>query len=220
MFDYDYNAILWLFSSCLFVRYLYFMTDVLLFSHEKYATLFFSRDRYAALSLVRRKYIQKNLIKSIYLAVLTMVAAATIVLPIWRDNNWDNWMIHRLAALYVSNDIVGLICVEELPQTTRIHHIVSTVMVMTSFGIDFQTSDIGQAMLVYTMASASAYIVNFHLAIRWLCQRDSLKSFRLFTGIIYVICCAFSWSWHIWWMFTRASLTLSHCLYIALLSAR
>jgi hypothetical protein len=205
---YDYDALFWLFCSCLFIRYMYFIVGLVLLSY----------NRYSELPLDRRKYVQKNLIKSVYLAILTLVAAWSIVLPIWRDNYWDNWTIHRLAALYVSNDIVGLVCVDNLPKTTRVHHIVTTVLVFISFGIDFQTSDIGQAMLVYTMASASAYVVNFHLAIRWLCPRGTLKKLRIFAGIVYVICCVFSWSWHVWWIFTMASWSLYHLVYILLLS--
>jgi hypothetical protein len=204
---YDFHALLWLLFSCILVRTMYFITDILLYPSSKYIEL----------SQVRRKYIQKNLIKSAYLAVLTLVAMFTIIIPIWRDNIWNNWTIHRLAALYVSNDIVGLVCVDNLPQTTRIHHMTTTVLVFLSFGLDFQTSEIGQAMLVYTMASASAYIVNFHLAVRWLSPRGSLKKLRAFAGVIYVVCCLFSWSWHIWWLYTSELWSIYHFAYISLL---
>jgi hypothetical protein len=192
----------------LVIRYLYFIVDVCLHSFQKYADL----------PLDRRKYVQKNLIKSVYLAILTLVAGITLIVPIWRDGIWDNLTIHRLAALYVSNDIVGLVCVSNLPKTTRIHHITTTVLVFISFGIDFQTSDIGQAMLVYTMASASAYIVNLHLAVRWLCPRGTLKKLRIFSGFVYVVCCIFSWSWHLWWFFTAAVWSKYHVAYVILLS--
>ena len=52
--------------------------------------------------------------------------------------------------IHGSNDFMGLVCVDQLPKTTRIHHIISTILVFTSLSLDFQESDIGQAMLVYT----------------------------------------------------------------------
>ena len=204
---YDYGALQWLIFACLVVRYMYFIVDVVLYFNKKYAEL--TPDR--------RKYVQKNLIKSIFLALLMVIALFTIVVQIWSSNKWDNWIIHRLAALYVSNDLMGLLYVPNLPQTTIIHHVISCILVVISFGIDFNESDIGQAMFVYTMASAGAYVVNLHLAIRWLFV-GKLYKFRIFSGVIYVLCCLISWTWHIWWILTRARLSWAHIGYILMLS--
>lgn len=204
---YDYGALMWLGVACIQVRYMYFIVDVILYNNDKYVEL----------TLDRRKYVQKNLIKSIFLALLMVISLSLIVVPIWSYNEWDNWTIHRLAALYVSNDLVGLLCVPNLPKTTVIHHIISCILVVISFGIDFNKSDIGQAMFVYTMASAGAYVVNLHLAIRWLFE-GKLYKFRIFAGVIYVFCCLISWTWHIWWVLTRATLSWAHIGYILMLS--
>ena len=100
---------------------------------------------------------------------------------------------------------------------TRIHHIIPTSLVVVSLGIDFATSDIGQAMVVYTGASATAYIVNFHLGVRWLCARDALQWLRYSAAVVYVCCCGCSWSWHVHWLWTTSRLNIYHALYIFML---
>ena len=83
--------------------------------------------------------------------------------------------------------------------------------------MDFQTSEIAQAMLVYTMASAAAYVVNFHLGVRWLCAKNDLKWLRYTAGFIYVVCCSISWLWHIHWTFTTANLNMYHIFYLIIM---
>lgn len=203
---YDYYAILWFLVSCLFVRAMYFVVD----------TALKKSPRYAQLPLWRQMYIQKNFIKSMYLALLTIYALPAVILPIVSTGLWDTYIIHRIGAMYVSNDFTGLVCVDKLPKTTRVHHIITTVLVFTALSIDFQTSDIGQAMFVYTMASASAYIVNLHLGARWLWPPDALRGLRYTAGTIYIICCGLSWTWHLWWAFS-STLNLYHLMYFVLL---
>lgn len=205
---YDYAAIGWLLMSCLFVRGMY------TFMHKYILTL---NDKYNSLPQERQMYIQKNLVKSTYLAILTVYATVFVIWPIVYFEYWDNYTIHRLAAMYVSNDIVGLVCVDKLPKTTRIHHIVTSVLVFVALGLDFQYNEIAQAMLVYTMASAAAYVVNFHLGVRWLCAKDELRWLRLSAGAIYVICCGASWSWHVHWTLTTANLNIYHAGYLFIL---
>lgn len=205
---YDYAAILWLIISSLFVRGMYIVM------HNYVLTL---NKKYNSLPEERQMYIQKNLVKSTYLAIMTIYATVFVVWPIVSFEYWDNYTIHRLAVMYVSNDIVGLVCVENLPKTTRIHHIVTTVLVFVSLGLDFQHSEIAQAMLVYTMASAAAYVVNFHLGVRWLCAKGELRWLRLSAGFIYLVCCGVSWSWHVHWTLTTANFNMYHCGYLLIM---
>jgi len=207
---YDYDAVYWFIGSCIFVRAMYYVVD---------RTFYTNVDKYKDLPLFRQMYIQKNIVKSIYLAILTVYATFKIIIPIYKNGIWNTYTIHRLAALYGSNDFVGLVSVDKLPKTTRIHHIVSTILVFTALSLDFQESDIGQAMLVYTMASAAAYVVNFHLAIRLLFQNSNVERMRYTAGAIYMICCGCSWSWHLYWAFSRAHFNIYHLMYFLLLGA-
>jgi len=205
---YDYYALPWFIISCVTVRCMYICIDYNLRKNSR---------KYISLPEFRQMYIQKNFIKSIILAVLTLYALFAVILPIVRYNEWDTYRIHRLACIYVSNDFTGLVCVNKLPQTTRIHHLITTILVFCSLSIDFQTSEIGKAMLVYTMASASAYIVNFHLAVRWLWPQHSLRWLRYTAGFIYVTACIMSWTWHIWWIYNVSFINIYHTMYFLLL---
>tara|TARA_B100000795_G_scaffold177039_1_gene133800 strand:- start:1201 stop:1698 length:498 start_codon:yes stop_codon:yes gene_type:complete len=148
---------------------------------------------------------------------MVVCAAVTVVAPILAENHWKTELIQYFAVMYGSNDLVGLVCVPRLPSTTKIHHFVSTFLVLMSLSIDFQHSEIGQSMLVYTYASASAYIVNLHLGIRLLHIRGKYNWLRYTAGFIYAVICAMSWSWHIWWTYTRNHLYWYHFVYIGLL---
>jgi len=205
---YDYYAIFWFLFSCVSVRCVYILIDRFLKQTSR---------KYASLPIYRQMYIQKNFTKSIVLAILTLYALFAVIWPIVYENIWDTYTIHRLGSIYVSNDFTGLICVDRLPQTTKVHHIITTILVFCSLSIDFQSSGIGQAMLVYTLASASAYMVNFHLAVRWLCPRHSLKWLRYMAGLIYVTTCMLSWSWHFWWIYSVSSINIYHVMYFLLL---
>ena len=175
--------------------------------------------KYQALHHDKKQYVLKNLIKSLYLAILSCLALPIIIWPIIQTNTWHSQFIRCFGTMYVSNDFIGLLFVNNLPQTTRIHHIISSCLVCCALTIDFQTSEIGQAMFVYTVASAAAYIVNLHLAVRWLCVRHSLRWLRQVSGCIYVCCCAMSWGWHIWWVGQHwEQLYIYHLLYLGLLS--
>lgn len=171
---------------------------------------------YTALPMYRRMYVQKNIVKSVCLALMLPPAVYFIVYPIWAFDVWHTYRIHYFAVLYGANDFVGLVCVDKLPKTTRIHHVVSTCLVLTSLGMDFQTSPMAQSMLVYTFFAASSYIVNYHLAVRWLFKRGEKVWLRRCAAGIYALCCAISWSWQLMWLY-RTPLQLYHYVYIALM---
>lgn len=208
---YDYDAIFWFACSCFFVRLMYTVIHIVL-SRCRCVRL-----KYLKLQDYRQMYIQKNITKSAYLLCLVVYAMCTILVPICFDNVWNTYQIHRLAVMYVSNDFMGLICVDKLPNTTRIHHVISLVLVFASLSLDFQESDIGQAMLVYTFASATSYLVNLHLGVRLLVHKGDLLRLRQCAALMYVSACFCSWTWHTFWFFSRPFINQYHILYLVLL---
>jgi len=171
---------------------------------------------YDALPTYRKMYVQKNIVKSFSLAFMLPLAAGIIVYPIWYTNVWHTSRIHVFAVAYGANDFVGLVCVDRLPKTTRIHHLISTFLVLTSLSLDFQDSPMAQSMLVYTFFAASAYIVNLHLAVRWLFPRGAQKRLRRAAAVVYAMACGMSWCWQIWWAWTTP-LAWYHYVYIAMM---
>ncbi len=204
---YNYTALVFFVFVCFIVRGLYFLAHIFLSVMV---------NKYAILEEHRRLYVQKNLIKSGVLALLLPPAVSMVVYPIWQTDAWHTNTIQFFAAVYGSNDFVGLLCVDRLPKTTRIHHMISTFLVLTSFSMDFQTSPIAQSMLVYTFFAASSYIVNFHLAIRWFSPKDDKRWLRYLAGAIYALSCGLSWSWQLWWIW-NTTLEWYHFVYIGLM---
>jgi len=174
------------------------------------------QNKYITLPLSKQRYIQKNIVKSIYLALLLCYSLFNVVIPIYY-NKWNNYVIHRIAVLYASNDFTGLICVDKLPTTTKIHHIVSTLMVSVSLSLNFQHSDIAQAMFWYTICSASAYIVNLQLGIRFLFRKNDIEAFRNLASKIYISACFCNWTYQTLWIYSRSIWTWSHFLYLGLI---
>lgn len=205
---YDYFAILWFLFSCMVVRISYDCVDYMLNRH--------GLIKYRQLPKYRQRYIQKNIVKSVSLVLLLIYAMLMTLNDIYH-NKWDNYVLHRIAVMYVSNDFTALLCIEKLPQTTIIHHCISSLFVLASLSLDFETSDIAQAMFIYCLSSASAYIVNLHLAFRFLFDKSKLELLRRSAATIYLLACLCSWSWHVIWACTRPNWTVWHFLYILFL---
>tara|TARA_B110000091_G_C13789907_1_gene465146 strand:- start:1340 stop:2008 length:669 start_codon:yes stop_codon:yes gene_type:complete len=204
---YNRSALAIFVVCCFLIRVLYNVVGLLLST---------SVPKYASLEPHRKLYVQKNLIKSFVLAFMLPPALIWVVWPIWQSNVWHTPTIQYFAVVYGANDFVGLLCVNNLPKTTRIHHLISTFLVLTSLSMDFQTSSVAQSMLAYTFFAASSYIVNFQLAVRWCFPRGSAIWLRYLAGMIYVLSCAVSWCWQLWWAYST-SLEAYHFVYIVLM---
>ena len=143
---YNYNALFILLRYCLGVIFLYPIIYCSLYLNDKYRTLDYNK----------RCYIVKNLIKSAVLLYITLTSYSSILLPILK-NNWINKDLNDLAAIYVSNDIVGLLIIPKLPATTKFHHITTTLLVLYSFSIDFTQENVGRWMFIYTFMSILSF---------------------------------------------------------------
>ena len=211
--NYDYNAF-----------YTAFITSGCVISTYPILRNYLSNNyiNFRNLSLHKQNYSVKNLIKSSILCSLCFISVPTIVFPVYLRGYWSNWWCHRLGILYTVNDTVGLFLVDKLPDSTKIHHKITTGLCLLSLGIDFQTSTLGQMLYVYTLASAGAYLVNYYLGARLLFnKRDGLKLINIKKRArdIYFISCLLNWGWHLQWTFRNYNLIgIQHILYFFFLS--
>lgn len=189
---YNYSALFSGLFFCLAIRRCYNVVD---------STFQYTYAKYNTLPKHRQMYIQKNTVKSFVLACMLPPAIVFIVYPILNNELWNTRLIHYFAVLYGANDFVGLVCVDKLPTTTYIHHIICTLLVLTSLALDFNESPMAQSMLVYTFCAASSYIVNFHLAVRWLYAKGELHWLQHVAASIYGACCGVSWTWQVYWIY-------------------
>uniref|UniRef100_A0A6C0C3T5 TLC domain-containing protein n=1 Tax=viral metagenome TaxID=1070528 RepID=A0A6C0C3T5_9ZZZZ len=206
--NYDYTALLFLGGMCKIIEQLYPKVDTYLKRFE----------RYNELPLGKRNYIIKNFIKSFLLLALSMSVFKPVIWPAIRYNQWNSKLIHLTGAMYTSNDLMGLVMVESLPYSTKMHHAISTTLCITCFSLDFQTSHLGKMMFVYTFASSQAYLVNFYLGARLLTDKAKLEIVRIASRNIYFICCLFNWGWHLLWVSNNYSImNTGHIMYFFLL---
>lgn len=150
--------------------------------------------------------------------ILTITFMKPLILPIIFNDKWNNSLVHISGAIYTSNDLMGLILVKNLPYSTRMHHMITTTLCLTSFGIDFQNSHLGKMIFVYTFASAHAYLVNFYLGARLLTEKKRLEILRIMARNIYFICCILNWGWHLLFIFNNyQQINMGQFMYFILL---
>ena len=159
--------------------------------------LVYNTIKFGELCETRQYYVVKNVIKGIYLAILVLAGAFTILPGIFYDN-WNNNIIRIFASMYVSNDFVGLYRVTVLPTSTRLHHTASIILLLVAWNIDFQNSNVGQLLLVYTYFSALAFPVNLYLGLR-MCYED-LHQLRDISTYVYLLSCLCNWYFQMYWV--------------------
>lgn len=206
--NYNYNALMNLGGICFMVQHGYYFVDKYLQRFEKYNQLPDSK----------KKYVIKNFIKSTMLLLISTILAKPLTYPAIMHNQWNNRLIHLTGGLYTGNDLVGLIMVKDLPKSTKAHHIITTTLCLLSFGIDFQHSELGKMMFVYTLSSCNSYLVNFYLGARHIVEKTKIEYIRIYSRNIYFICCMMNWGWHLMWITNNYSIVnFGHMIYFILL---
>lgn len=164
-----------------------------------YFILLFNKH-YAKLDYSTRMYIVKNFVKSAILFYISLNSFSDLIPSIYY-NEFDNFICRKYASLYVSNDIVALLVVKRLPITTKIHHSITTGLLFYSFNIDFNNEDnFGKLLVVYTLLSSFAFMVNFYLAARFF-KKDEIYNryidkIRIYSYNIYALLCLINWIIH------------------------
>jgi len=141
----------------------------------------------------KKMYVIKNFVKSVMLACLCTV----IFDEFWNiiDGNIDLYLMKRCAIYYVINDIVGLLIVEKLPKTTKIHHTVTTLCALfTQYKIG-QELDLITLIIIYASFSSLAFCVNFYLGFRIFEGHEKTKKILSISSFwVYVITCIINWA--------------------------
>ena len=148
----------------------------------------------------RQRYITKNIVKSVLLCFISVITVKPLY-DIILYNKWNNSIIHTLGSLYVSNDILGLLCIPDLPRSTKFHHIVTTLLLFLNFNIDYteintSSIEIGKLLVVYVIFSSYSFLVNYTLGYRFLTSSNSkrLAQLKKVSYYIYLLSCIINWS--------------------------
>lgn len=166
----------------------------------------------------KRQYIIKNFSKSFNLALLSFFSIPYILYPMILNQPCNNHLYHICGAFYSSNDLFAIVNVKKLPKTTKTHHTITSILALTSFGIDFNQSELGKMLFTYTLFSSFTFIVNYYLAARYIHNAEKINSVRIYSRNIYASSLFFNWSWHIYHFVKNYSiLSYQHMIYYVLL---
>lgn len=181
------------------------------------------------LTYERRLYVVKNIIKSISLAYLSAITIPYIFDYINMreiDINLTRWW----GTIFVANDLTALFIVKQLPSNTRNHHLMTTFLLQVVFLFDGNKLEIVKFIVIYTIFSYYAFLVNLYLGCRFLelenpyqkkyiiVFNNSIDNLRILAYYNYGFCLLVNWSFHIYNLFYNIrSIQITHFLYFCLL---
>ena len=162
---------------------------------------------YNKLSDDKKMYVTKNIIKSGILGMLSFRFTPQLIQLIhFKEVNQNLFRLY--GALYVGNDLAGLLFVNNLPNSTKLHHS-STVLLYTILcAFDINKYPICRMMSIYTIFSCYPFLVNLYLGLRYLKEKDTqiIKynyNINTFIDIIrrtsyytYLVSCSLNWTTH------------------------
>lgn len=170
-----------IFFTTAFITYILYR---IVYKYLSYNTVFVS------LPYDKQSYVSKNIAKSILLFALTLWSVPAIFYPIMLGV-WNSYTMKLCAALYGSVDFMGLLVVPNLPKTTKYHHVVSTILIWSSFFITFEEINVSRILAIYALFSTYAFSVNAYLGLRFIGFYDRLRKFAKYN---YILCCLMNWS--------------------------
>ena len=184
-----------------------------------YVILVFN-ENFQKINMAKQLYIVKNIVKSwilLYVAIYASFDLYNFILT----NHIDMNRIHHYACNYVSNDILALVLVPNLPYTTRIHHMITSLFLLYTLNIDYNDiTNVGQFLFIYTLFSSYTFLVNFYLGIRFLKHEKNkylneiIEYSRICAYYIYKYSCFLNWTIHIVFLSYRAYLGIFNLHYL------
>ena len=108
-------------------------------------------SNFQKIKLERQLYIIKNVVKAgvlLYLAIFSSIDFIRFMI----NDHFEMKLVYNYASLYVSNDLIALLIVPNLPLTTKIHHQITCLFLVYSLNVDFnEITNFGQLLFIYTI---------------------------------------------------------------------
>lgn len=140
----------------------------------------------------KKMYVIKNFVKATMLAGLCIVIVFNISDLL--NGKMDINLIKRCAIYYVINDSIGLLLVDKLPSTTKIHHSITSICGLL---VQFKTSnelDTLFLIITYAIFSSLAYCVNYYLGLRVFSGFENVKKIMSIMSFwVYLLSCFINW---------------------------
>jgi hypothetical protein len=174
-------------------------------------SFFFKNILFIKLNYNRKLYVIKNIAKSIGLFFLSIYSSKTLYNAVVYDI-WDNKKIHILGFMYASSDILSLILVRKLPNSTKIHHTSVLFLCIVNSLTDYSIPIHWRGIVIYAFFSSYTYLVNTYLGVRLVTSKENSKLICRLAMYIYVILCTVCWIYqfnnYIYWIFNKFTFSL------------
>ena len=143
----------------------------------------------------KKSYVVINLVKSLYLCALTFLFIYYFIL-----NSIFNYnVLFYLGSTYILLDIIALIVVNKMQINTKIHHIIVQILFGICYLYNFDTNNyIVNGIIVYTIFSSVAFMVNGFLGLRIFIKDKWLITYAKISMYIYIFSCMFNWIYQIY----------------------
>lgn len=152
----------------------------------------------------KKMYVSKNIIKSGILSYLSVILSYQLY-NLLIGNEINQIMFKFYGAMYVGNDLAGLLFVNNLPSTTKFHHM-STILLYTILcTFDINKYPICRMMSIYTIFSCYPFMVNSYLGLRYLKDKNMtiekygynintvIEITRKMSYYTYLVSCSMNW---------------------------
>ena len=144
----------------------------------------------------KKMYVIKNFIKSFFLAGLCTHLTKFLDLI---NGNLNLMFIKQCSIYYIMNDVIGLLIVQKLPTTTKIHHITTSLCGLAIIMKESNNLDILTLIVLYAVFSSMSFCVNFYLGFRVYSTNILVK--RYLSNIsfwVYLLSCIINWILQAW----------------------
>eukprot|EP01134_Creolimax_fragrantissima_P005302 CFRG5302T1 len=194
-------------TPCQFVETVKVFVIVNIFTAVAWVAVKFLFDRtwpaFAAISPAHKKwYVVANLSKAFFLGMMVFsyswwkYAYHAYFLNDRKLTHTIMYLCKFAGSMYVTTDFMALFMVPKLPQSTKIHHYVSTLLFFLVSMYDFNNADIVQMINLYGWFSTLAFSTNAFLALRVMYSKSHPGLMRLlavYSFIVYFGSCAANW---------------------------
>lgn len=145
--------------------------------------------------LHKKTYVTMNLVKSFFLGILSILFFYHYL----NNTLFEYTVLYNLGSIYILLDLIALFVVHKMQLNTKIHHIIVQILFVISYLYEFSASTyVVQGIIIYTIFSSVAFMVNAFLAFRIFITNKWLVTFAQISMGIYIISCCFNWIYQIY----------------------
>ncbi len=188
-------------------------------------------SRFAGITPNHKKwYVVANLFKAFFLGC--MAFSSRYWIGSYNGLVFDSFAgleVKRTGMLYLVTDLVALYMVPKLPTSTILHHISTTVLIMTVTTLDITLNGwsgllgVVKMSLLYGIFSSVSFCVNAYLAFRVVYPKAKWMPALVHLSLWpYILMCAANWTMHTVWLvrlIVTLDISISPVLYLLAIAA-